>query len=283
METALLPLYKAISIKELAIDGGTSKPCILDIDTGNGAIVPYVVKILKQSYLKNGHPIQSEVFANVLACAFDLKTPNIALIDVPNWIISEVRIAPQYAGYGQNELQASVYFGSEYIENNQDYSEPLRSRHLTHADCALIFAFDTFILHCDRRTAKPNLFFKDEDVFLIDHESALLIGSQTYQTLWQRGEYLTNQMRIDRPHLFLDYLRKNKTKIDFSLFHEYLKYLNTNILDAYAEKIVGVMREKNRTHEGDDNFHYAPIKNYLCEVKSNAPHFIEQLTELINT
>ena len=282
MNRAILPIYKAVNIQTLALEGGTTKPCILEIDTGETEFVPYVVKIVKQSYLRNGHPIHSEVFGNVLTKEFDLNAPKAALIDVPNWIIKEMQANAAYAKYSKYDLVAGVYFGSEYIHDNNDYKIELAKKFLNIEDIATIFAFDTLILQRDRRVHKPNLFFKADDIFLIDHESALVVGTQTYQTLLQRGEFSQEKYQTVPPHLFLDFLRENKHSVDFSLFAEYLKYFNADILDPYAEQLNQLSRERFLEHEGDIHFDYAPIKRYLAAVKSQAPQFINLLNELIN-
>ncbi|MEY4926293.1 MAG: hypothetical protein RI894_729, partial [Bacteroidota bacterium] len=123
--------------------------------------------------------------------------------------------------------------------------------------------FDTLILHKDRRKEKPNLFFKADEVYLIDYESVLVIGQQTYSSLLANGTYKHTIHRYGRPHLFLDFLSKQQntaTKPDFAMFYEYLRYLDTAVLDGYVEQLTAIEQARFLRHEGDEIFDYMRIK-----------------------
>ena len=90
--------------------------------------------------------------------------------------------------------------------------------------------------------------------------------------------------RAGRRHLFLDFLSKQKKdgiKPDFATFYEYLRYLNTNVLDGYAEQLEYIEQARFPWRESDERFDYTPLKRYLCAIKADAFGFIQLLTQLI--
>lgn len=268
----MLPIYKAIAIGKRAIATGSTRPCILTVaDSQNEIIGDYVVKVFKSNNIQQNHSTHKEVFGNVLAKGFDLKVPNAALVKVNQDIVDQLN---RNLGYSDFDLMAGVYFGSEYLDSSLDYSPSFNPK-LEDWEIETIFAFDALIQNIDRREKKPNLFFHDSQVYLIDHELSLTFGGKTFAEMYQNRNLQWSFLdQPDRKHLFLEKLRaKNKkNKVTFDDFQEYLQNLDINILDGYASQLDSFDNENTLIVE---------IKSYLEEIKSNPQLFHQILLELI--
>jgi hypothetical protein len=274
----MLPVYKAIAVNQEAIHSGTTKPCLMTLADNNGNIIgDYVVKVFKPINLEQGKNTSKEVYGNILAQEFDLSVPEAVLVKVSQDIINILLDSGKYDGFN---LSAGVYFGTAYIENALDYSSAVNPR-LEDWELETIFAFDVLILNIDRHKGKPNLFFKDGDVQLIDHELSLneaTLNEPFPEMVLNKAKYWQfveiNKPDFVRKHLFLEELRrKNESNpINFDTFEGYLRLLDVNVLDAYESflQIHGIQNE---------NFY--KIKQYLKGVKDNSGLFIQLLKDLI--
>lgn len=144
----MLPIYKAVSVEQVNIKGGTTKPCVLRVVNQNGTPIGYyVVKIFKQSHLRNAQATTKEVLCNVLAKSFDLNVPKAALIEVTPFILN---ILKKDENYASSEYQTGIYFGTQYIENIENYVSNTHLKLFDASDLENIFAFDVLIRNTDR-------------------------------------------------------------------------------------------------------------------------------------
>lgn len=272
----MLTIYKAIAVDVAAIHSGTSKPCLMTLADDNGQIVgEYVVKVFKQNNLFHTN---KEVYGSILAEHFDFNTPKAVLAKVGQGIIDILNQSGKYKG---EDLRKGIYFATTYIENALDYSKAAKLR-IEDWEVENIFAFDVLIRNSDRRNSKPNLFYKDREVYLIDHEltlaTALLDKSfndmlNDRQKYWQFLEYeKANGEKIS--YLFLNTLReRNKDKgVTFDTFAEYLRTFDVDILDEYQQQLQNL---------GYDTENYYAIKTYLTDIKQHSGLFIQLLKDLI--
>ena len=75
----MLPIYNAFLVEEIDLPGGTTKPLLVSVDTGN-KLDKYVVKVFTHDPVQNYSPLAHEIYANLLALQFDIQTPEMALI-----------------------------------------------------------------------------------------------------------------------------------------------------------------------------------------------------------
>ncbi len=268
----MLPIYTAVLIKEFAIEGGASQPCIMSVIDEQGDFLPsdYVVKVYRRSNRINTY---HEVFGSILAKELELQTPNSALISVPKSILDEIRKHPKYQNW---DIDAGVYFGCEYLPNATSFNPnfPLSQYELWNLQS--IFAFDVLIRNFDRRTEKPNLLSFKEDLFVIDHEMAFAtikgsIPFEIYLTLenWRFIINSDNGGHVLR--LFLKEINK-KNKVEFAEFFEFFRTLQPDLLYSYTEQLI----------ENDvEIFDIQPIISYLRLVKQNTTTFKTLLTDLL--
>jgi len=273
-----LPVYNVIAINQKAIHSGSTQPCIMTLSDDNGNIQgEYVVKVFKPSNLNQSLNTNKEVYGSILANEFDLTTPKAVLAKVNQQLIDELNSTPKYRGFN---LIKGTYFATKYIEYAMDFSSAT-TLNLEDWEIENIFAFDVLIRNQDRRKKKPNLFYKDDDVYLIDHELSLATGylDKPFTEMvndkikyWRFVEIIDGD--FERKHLFLDVLReRNKNNsVNFDTFREDLRNFDVDILDDCEQQL------KNLNYDTED---YYAIKSYLIEVKNNPDLFIKLLKELI--
>jgi len=128
------------------------------------------------------------------------------------------------------------------------------------------------IRNVDRREKKPNIFFKEDDYYLIDHEQALYIDRDFMDYIKEPNRWSFIYQDIKGKHLFYKLLKKNKKKVFFDTFMAYLPVFSLRGLDAVELKL------KTNGFQTTD---YQPIKSYLEDVRLNQSKFLNLLIELI--
>lgn len=274
----MLTVLKAIAIDVKAIHSGSTKPCLMTLADENGTPAgEYVVKIFKPNTLLQANNTHKEVFGSVLAEAFCLKTPKPVLAKVDQKIIDALNKSEKYKGFN---LEKGVYFAAEFIENALDYSKATELN-LEDWEIENTFAFDVLIRNIDRHERKPNLFFKDREIYLIDHELcfATSLLQEPFLKMAKEMKKYWNFIEVDTPsfrrkHIFLEELReRNKVNsVTFYTFREYLRNFDPEILDVYQQQL---------NDFGNDMDGYYSIRSYLIEVKQNADIFVQLLKDLI--
>jgi len=154
----MLPEYSAMAVSQLELAGGSTKPCILEVEDEQGnAQGFYVVKIFEnEGELSN--PTLNEALTYILAKEFELPIPKAAIIDVPDFLIQ---------GLGK-VAEAGYYFGTELLEETFE----INLKQLEIYQLETLFAFDLLVCNSDRRSNNPNLLSVKDDFYLIDHEKA---------------------------------------------------------------------------------------------------------------
>ena len=274
----MLPIFDAIAINQEAILSGSTKPCLMTLADDKGKLIgEYVVKIFKPQNISQSANTNKEVYGSILASEFELSTPKAVLAKVDQNIIDKLNQSVRYKGFN---LIRGTYFASEYIDNALDYSNAVNLR-VENWEIENIFAFDVLIRNIDRHIKKPNLFFKDREICLIDHELSFatnLLDKSFTDMVKDKRKYwnfveIENE-RIKRKHLFLSHLRERNRKktVEFDTFREYLTTFDIDILDDYNQQLIDL---------GNDSDIYPIIKSYLIDVKSHSGLFIQLLKDLI--
>jgi hypothetical protein len=268
----MLPIYTATAIKDFAIEGGTSQPCIMSVRDDDGNFLPddYVVKIYKQN---NRVKTYYEVFGSILAKEFDLQTPSPALVHIPYVLIKEIINHEKYKNW---DLVEGVYFACVYLPNAKSFDQNSRLNLTQMWQYESIFAFDVLIRNFDRRTQKPNLLRFSDDLFVIDHEMAFAsILSQSnfevYLTL-ENWKFIVNAN--GGGHVLRNHLMKfnKKNKLDFATFLENFRTLQPEILYNNVNQLI----EKDV-----ELLDIQPIIAYLRHIKQNTAAFKSLLENLL--
>jgi len=265
----LLKTFKALSKTGDISQGGTTKPWIVSVEI-DSEIKEYVVKLFSKKDDKQYQPTNKEFYSCGLAEEFDLSVPPYALIHFDRDFIESLNDSDQER---IEEIGRQYFYGCELISSNMDYSDALTDKHLKSHDIENIFAFDVLIRNVDRREHKPNIFFKGDMYYLIDHEQALDIKKNfTYYYHSSNRWSFIYQNKAKGRHLFYKRLHNNKSKISFETFAHYLNIINLNKLHE-----ISVSLKKH----GFDVTDYELIRYYLKDVKLNQSKFITLLHEII--
>ena len=265
----MLPVYQAISFQQVITEGGRTRPWIVLVDTGQG-LAPYVVKLFTTEEIGRRDSVANEVLGHVLARAFDLPTPDAALIDFTDaFVASLTDFELLEVLHGRDRR---LKYGCALMEGFFRF-DPGRTSVETRKmiDMDTVFAFDNLIRNPDRNAVKPNILAGSHEVCLIDHELGFEIDTST------NGQLLRSDWpeRFYRWHIFRPYLlnswQKNKSEY-FHEFEEYLKYLTINDLKPFLEQL--------------GNCGFSPAKHdllldYLSLVKKNSTTFVQMIRTFV--
>jgi hypothetical protein len=255
----------------VSITGGSSLPCIVTAEDSSGSIAgAYVVKL----YPKDAEDLQrrtaSEFLCAILAKEFGLPTPEPIVIEMGIEIMGQLWKDPRYE---KKRLEPGNYFGCTFLEGGLDFTNPLPTGKINLVDVESVFGFDMLIRNWDRRAEKPNCFFKDNLLYLIDHEYGLYIP-QTFDWHVKNDGWQQIAYREKGQHLMLPYLKKRKKqgRINFYLFEEHLRFLDLS-------KLHGCLNEL----EDFDIFapDFTAVFDYLAEAKAQPHIFVNQILTLI--
>lgn len=108
----LLPIYQAISFQN-TLAGGRTKPWLILADTGQGAPVPFVMKIFEPRKLEARDHVTAEIISNILARQFDLAVPGAAFIEIDEYFLATINDPEAYRALEQADNR--LKFACEFI------------------------------------------------------------------------------------------------------------------------------------------------------------------------
>lgn len=224
---SVIPIYKAIQfIDIIPSEVGHTQPWVVAVMTPEG-LLSYVVKLYTPDQVEIQHCVTKEVIGNALANEFDLKVPQMALIDLsllesslPFELLQQYDASDQRLKFATRALEGvtSALVGSD----KKIYEQRI--------DMGVLYGFDNLIRNQDRGGPKTNLLLNDKDAFLIDHELCFMekdiVGIDIAQ--------MNIEARFSNTHIFYQYLqsKRNKDQI-FDDFAYYLSELRVSKLNPY--------------------------------------------------
>lgn len=264
----MIPIVEAISLSELQLPGGTTRPMLMAVQNGEGDILTSVVKTFSAKDHEQYSPIGYECMGSFLARAFDLPVPPFHLVSFSPTFVNEQLPLPVKERV--SPMAGKLFFGSEFQPGFIQYV-PLKHRRsfLLH-DMETIFAFDVLIHNRDRRKGKPNLIVKQKDYFLLDHESALHIAHPfTFYLTQNPWPFITGRV-AGNTHIFLEPLRRlhKQGEVTFDTFFEYLRLLDLREVKAFHNHL---------TRNGVTYASFSSFLSYLKEIKQEADKFRQLL------
>jgi len=170
---AILPLatLEAIGYQK-ALTSGTTHPCVFDceiLSDETRTTVEYAVKF--KSEVRSGSTgLLFEVIAAQLAKRLYIPIPEPALIELTSQLADAI---PERDIAARVRNSAGLNFGTRFLSPGYSTwivndSVPIEIRQTA----AEIVAFDVLIDNADRRKGNPNLLWKENEIFVIDHELA---------------------------------------------------------------------------------------------------------------
>ncbi len=267
----MLRHFNALTLDQIAITGGSTLPCIITAEDESGQIVgAHVVKLYPKEKDDLQRRTTAEFLCAKLAEEFGLVVPEPVVIEMGVELMGQLWKDPRYEKRG---LEPGNYYGCTFLEGGLDFTNPLPSGKINLVDVESVFGFDMLIRNWDRRADKPNCFFKNNMLYLIDHEYGLNIP-QTFDWHVNNNGWREVANREKGQHLMLPFLKKRKRlgQINFYLFEEHLKHLDLSKLRNCLNEL-----------EDFDIFapDFTPVFDYLTQAKKLPHIFANQLLTLI--
>lgn len=257
---ASIPIVSPIAVLK-ANENGRTQPLEMRCETGHSS-KDYIVK-LWNGIESNSHSLAKEIYGSLLAEYFELRTPPIALVDIPPDFAESI-LDPKH----RERIKASpgLNFGSQYISGSIIFKPPVTSFQVSLA--ARVFCFDMLICNLDRCKPKINMF---NNLTLIDHEQAF-IYSRPYMIL---GGFSTISSFIiketwPKSHILYSDLKGDSLLPEIEKFVSDLVRLKDNILVKIEEQIPAEWQK-------DVN----KITAQLANTRDNADLFKRNLQELL--
>ena len=239
----MIPIFEAIEFKN-EMKGGSTRPWLITV-LRDQKPVPYVVKLYTEVNNEQNSTVFKECICSCLAKEFDLDTPEYALIDFTPTFIETL---PKHHREILEKRDSRLKFATKLLSPPYENYSPAQESHLKNYDIGTIYAFDNLILNVDRRVDKPNLFFKEGYVSLIDHELTLATAKNGINSLVSNDVWNHNYRR----HLFFEPLL-------------------TKLVDlSFMPKVLDQLTECDYMLES-----YESINNYLCVAQNNSKKFIQ--------
>lgn len=248
---------------------GTNKPILVHAVDKDGNRDEMVVKLLESERMDK-HANLRELVATLIAQKLDINIPAAAIISINNDFVQTL--------YGQNvhervHKSMGINFGSTYLEDLQQISVYDDLKKTQTKDALKIFYFDMMIQNADRTIigGKPNLFYKNGTLWILDHELAFtflfpIIGRASTEP-WIINESDKNMVEN---HILYSKL-KNKIR-DFSSLEDILVPLTSEFWRETESDIpVEWMVED-----------YNKIKDHINAIIDNSPAFLKQIITLLS-
>ena len=205
-----------------SIEGGSTKPLLINAMGEDKKPKLYVMKLFKEDYIEQNYSVAKEIFISELAHEFSLTTPNYGVIWIDHSLLNNF--------FSKEEiklLDKGYKFCSEYVKQSTPLVNSLASlSFIKEYDIANLFCFDNLIINVDRGgyRNKSNLLINDEEFILIDHEQTIPFINNTSE---DPNYYSYINSYPHEYHIASKYLRSLRLKEDlFTEFFESLKYLN---------------------------------------------------------
>jgi len=254
---AIPHLYASSYQKEM--ESGRTRPCLFFCDDNDGELHgEYVVKL--KAGLENWQVgLVAELMASQIAVFLDIPTPEPAIIEIDPELADIIQ-APALAG--KIRESAGLNFGSKLIGPGFEtwlVGEKVPGS-LKQLACE-IFAFDALIQNPDRKTHKPNILWKGEEIYVIDHEMGF---SFVYPIIGQEAN-----MGFLKDHLFYQSLQEDEINLD-----RFAGALET-LTEEHVNKMIANIPEEW------DNIHITKITNHLNGITSHVNEFIDEVRRVL--
>ena len=264
---ALKIYYPTSYIKTMG--SGTNKPILVHAIDQEGSRDELIIKLLESERMDISANLR-ELMATLIAQRLEINIPEAFAVHIndtfANTIIGN-------ADYLRVRKSIGLNFGCQYITDLQEMSafDVLKKSQLNQA--LKIFYFDMMIQNADRTIVggKPNIFLKDDQLWILDHELAFtflfpIIGRPSTDA-WIINESDKNMFEN---HILYSKL-KNKVK-DFSILADILVPLSSEFW-LQTESVIPPEWLSND---------FLAIKNHINAINNNSPAFLEQIITLLS-
>lgn len=251
---------------------GRTKPTVLACEDINGEAddtFEFVVK-LRGSIETGPIGLMCEIVASRLGLFLDLPVVEPALVEITEEFVASV---PDREAKDALNRSLGLNFGSVNLSGGyhtwpvgKSVPQALRQT------ASEIIAFDAFILNPDRRRDNPNLFWRDEELVLFDHDLAFsfLFAIPLSATPWAESFE-----RSLRSHVFYHPLKSRLVSLD--RFQGAVEALG----DEHIRGIMESVPEEWRL-EGDADTKWTRVGEYLSRRRDNVGAVVEEVRRVMS-
>lgn len=242
---------------------GRTKPCLFFCEDGSGnADIEYVVK-LRTNVDGRETGLAAELIASLTATALGIATPEPAIIEIDPAlaeIVPDQELAAAIKGSAGPNCGSKVLTGG-YVTwpAGMTIKEPLTQL------AADVFCFDALIQNPDRKPENPNILWRGDELYVIDHE---LSFSFIYLIAPEERPWQVSHFDFLKGHLF--YRQLKGARVGFERFESAMKSLPGRI----SEIISDVPDEWK-------NANVQKIEDHFDKILTHADEFIDEVRRLL--
>ncbi len=245
-------------------DSGRTMPCVFLCEDHDGhSVGEFVVKLRSQVGAGNSGLLR-ELVGSLLATDFGLAVPEAALVLIDAELsrtIPDPKIAKAVRDSGGLNFGTKNLVGG-YVTFPIHQGVPAHMRPMA----LQIYAFDAFIENPDRRAEKPNLLWKGDEFYLIDHELAFSFLNAVAQS---PKPWIIHHLPFLAQHVFYHDLKGQA--LDFAGAKGAIDRLSDVLLDDMGEIIPNDW--KNSTFDG--------IRANLVTKRDKSADFIAEIRRVL--
>ncbi|MBI5212587.1 MAG: hypothetical protein HY957_04355, partial [Nitrospirae bacterium] len=204
--------------------------------------------------------LAAELIASQLAYFLDIPTPEPAIIELDPLLAGAI---PDPDLSLKIKESSGLNFGSRVITGGFETwpvgkAIPTSLRTLA----AEIFAFDALIQNPDRKVNKPNILWKGDDLYIIDHEMSLMF---IYEILPTTNPWQISNLRFIKDHLFCGNLKGQTVNLD--RFAGALEMLTDNVVGTILSDVPEDWRSDN----------ISKITTHINEIVYHSNDFVDEI------
>jgi hypothetical protein len=244
---------------------GRTKPCVFLCEAPGTGDDPFEVVVkLKAGIDQGATGSAAELLASLLARQLDVPVPEPMLVAVDPGLADGLT-DPTLCDHIRRS--AGVNFGCRLLTGGYETwpvgkAIPVALRQTA----AELFAFDVLIQNPDRRRNKPNLLWRGDELYAIDHEAAF---SFVYDVLGMADTHDVSSLPFLKDHVFFDQLRGREH--DLSRFAGALD----TVSDSRLNEIMGAIPNEWQSTGT------ASMRRHLGAAASSADQFVEQVRRVL--
>jgi hypothetical protein len=190
-------------------DSGSTKPCVFSCEDLSGNPNGEYVAKFRATVRGGDNGLCFEFLASQIAALLDIPAPKPAVIQFDKELADSIE---DLAVKDRVERSLGLNFGTQYKTpgyttwpKGDPVPPPLRQL------AAEIVAFDVLIDNADRGAQKPNILYRNDEVFVIDHETAFAF---TRLMGLPPDEWTTERIKFIYDHPFYPALRGQALELD---------------------------------------------------------------------
>lgn len=262
-------LITPLSILE-KFEGGTNLPyLLLGKRKSTNEIDKFVIKFLNSERLSY-QAFTRELIANLVSLFIGLKAPEPVIIEITKEFAEQQRYKEHFS---KCEKSLGLNFGTKYIDDWVIWNEGLYESELL-SSLQEIFIFDIFIGNTDRSIAKPNLFIKNDELFIIDHEIAFSYVLELFKVETDNWELSQGDKNFYKKHVLYESVKGKEL-----ICKNFISRLNS--LDKDFWQFVFSQIPSEWQNDGDTIIQFEKIQNNSLKIVNDLDLFQNQINSFL--